>query len=180
MAIAHKEQELIRNFLAGDADAYDTISVWITTVLELRSWHGSIRAARDDIRQEVLVSLVHNFKNKKYRGLGLKTYVSSITKFTCLKTFDRMPEGSEIEKNVKDEKSSTLENIVRDEEYAAVRKGLSRLNDRCRKILALRYHDDLDHGRIADILGIRPEASRQWLKRCLDKLRKMVGRENSL
>lgn len=180
MIKADYEQELIRGFLAGESRACDMVNAWITAVLEFRSWHLSIRAARDDIRQEVLMALIENFRQKKYKGLGLKTYVSSVTKFTCLKAFDRRPSETIDEQSVNDEKSSSLEEIIRNEEHCAVGKALRQLSEKCRKILALRFHNDLSHNQIARILDIKVAMSRQWLKRCLDRLRELVPRENSV
>lgn len=168
------EKELIRSFLGGESAAYKTISEWITTVLGLRGWHYSIRSAHDDIRQEVLIALTENFRNNRYQGRGLKTYVSSITKFICLKAYDRHPADSLESRDLPDEGASELENMVRNEEYRAVRKAISRSGEKCRKLLAMRYYTERSHNQIAETLRITPEASRQWLKRCLDKIRKMV------
>jgi DNA-directed RNA polymerase specialized sigma24 family protein len=47
-------------------------------------------------------------------------------------------------------------------------------------MLALRYYKNLNHNEIARILGIRAPTSRQWLKRCLDRLRKVLRADNKL
>lgn len=178
--MADNEHELIHGFLAGESGAYNTINSWITSILELRSWHISIQAASDDIRQEVLVALTQNFRQNKYKGLGLKTYISSVTKFTCLKAFDRRFVAPTTENENDDCGPTALDEIVRNEEYHAVKYAFLQLNKKCRKMLALRFHNDLDHNRIAGIFGIKVEASRQWLKRCLDRLRELVPGELSV
>jgi RNA polymerase sigma factor (sigma-70 family) len=172
--MADNERELIRGFLAGESPAYNTVDSWITSILSFRSWHHSIRAAKDDIRQEVLVALTENFRNNKYKGLGLKTYVSSVTKFICLKAYDRHPVDSLESRDIPDVGNSELENIVRDEEFSVVREAISRSGERCRKMLAMRFYRELNHNQIAGTLQITSETSRQWLKRCLDKIRKLV------
>lgn len=172
--MADCEHELIHGFLAGESGAYNTINSWITSILELRNWHVSIQAARDDIRQEVLVALMENFRQNKYKGLGLKTYISSVTKFICLKAFDRRSAAATPENDIDDCKPTALDEIVRNEEYHAVKSAFLGLNEKCRKILALRFHNDMDHNGISKIFDITVEASRQWLKRCLDRLRELV------
>jgi RNA polymerase sigma factor (sigma-70 family) len=174
------EQELIRGFLAGESQAFTTVNSWINNVLNLRGWHHSIREARDDTRQEVLIALTENFRNNKYKGKGLKTYVSSVTKFTCLKAFDRRTVVDIEDQNLTNKNPSALEDLIEDENYASIKDALWKLNDKCRKLLALRFFRDLDHNRIAGTLKITTVASRQWLKRCLDKLRELVYREDSL
>jgi RNA polymerase sigma factor (sigma-70 family) len=175
-----EEQELIRDFLAGGATAFNKINSWISNILNLRNWHRSIREAGDDIRQEVLIALTENFRNNKYKGLGLKTYVSSITKFRCLKAYDRRTTVDVEDQELAGDNPSTLEDLIQDEDYANIKAVLRRMNDKCRKMLALRFYRELDHNEIARILKITAVASRQWLKRCLDKLRELVYREDSV
>lgn len=178
--MADYEHELIHGFLAGESGAYETINSWITSILNLRNWHVSIQAASDDIRQEVLVALTENFRQNKYKGLGLKTYISSMTKFICLKAFDRRSAAATTENETDDCGPTALDEIVRNEEYHAVKNAFLQLNEKCRKTLALRFHNDMDHSQIAGVFGVTVETSRQWLKRCLDKLRDLVPREFSV
>lgn len=178
--MADYEQELIQGFLNGESGAYNTITTWITTVLNLRGWHGSIHEARDDIRQEALIALTENFRNNKYKGLGLKTYVSSVTKFLCLKAYDRNPMDTLEGREIPDDNPPKLETMVRHEEFKVVGDALLQINDRCRQMLALRFHKQLDHSEIAKTLEITVATSRQWLKRCLDKLRELVKKDFSM
>jgi len=174
------EQELIRGFLAGESGACNTVIAWVTTVLSFRGWHASIHAARDDIRQEALIALTENLRNNKYKGMGLKTYVSSITKFLCLKAYDRHPAESLEGREIPDGRPPELETMIRNEDYSVIREALLRINEKCRKILALRFHKQLDHSQIARTLEISAATSRQWLKRCLDKMRELIKEDNSL
>jgi RNA polymerase sigma factor (sigma-70 family) len=173
------EKELIRGFLAGESKTYTTINSWINTILNARSWHHSITTAKDDIRQEVLVALTENFRKGQYKGLGLKAYVSSMTRFICLKAYDKHT-AVDIEKTeLISGNPSALENMVNSEKYDIIKTSFWKLNHKCQKLLALKFYRELDHNRIAKILKITVVTSRQWLKRCLDKLREEVFRENS-
>ena len=109
----NQERELVAGFLAGEARAYEAICSWIDAVLGLRSWHSSIRAARDDLRQEILMILTDNLKKDKYRWKGLKTYVTSVTKFTCLKSYDRRQQtlGSNCEQEEESTSSGALDAV---------------------------------------------------------------------
>jgi RNA polymerase sigma factor (sigma-70 family) len=173
------EQELICDFLAGKSGAFATIVSWINSVLNLRAWHYSIQEARDDIRQEVLIALTENLRNDKYQGLGLKTYISSITKFMCLKAFDRHTVVDIESQNLMTDNPSALDELIKSEHYSGLKEMLWSLNERCQKLLVLRFYRELGHKEIGRILKITSVASRQWLKRCLDKLREAVYRENS-
>lgn len=174
------EHDLICGFLAGDREAHRVIARWIETILNLRSWHWTIRAGREDIMQEVLLALTGNLREGKYRGQGLKTYVSSMTKFNCLRVYDRHSSDSRREDAAEVAGRTPFEELVKTEELAAIQRAITALSYRCRRMLVLRYRKNLDHNEIARILAIRPTASRQWLKRCLDRLRKALGTDNKL
>ncbi len=174
------ERELINGFLDSEPVAHNTINSWITAVLSLRSWHSSIRAARDDIRQEVLMALTENLRRHRYKGKGLKTYVCSITKYTCLKVYDRSVRAATGEQGTNEHVPSTLEKLIRDEELRAVRHAVRQLKLRCRKLLAMRYYNSMSHAQIADAFGIAAETSRQWLKRCLDRLRELADKTKNV
>ncbi len=174
------ERELIRGFLAGESGACSTVSTWITAVISLRGWHSSIQAAHDDIRQEALIALTENFRNNKYKGMGLKSYISSVTKFLCLKAYDRHPAETLEGREISDDSPSELEIMIKNEENRAVGDALLRINERCRRILACRFYKQLDHRQIARVFQISVETSRQWLKRCLDKLRDLTKENISL
>jgi len=177
---AEYEQEMIQGFLAGKPEAYRTVDNWVTTVLNLRGWHASIHEARDDIKQETLIALTENLRNNKYKGMGLKTYVSSITKFLCLKAYDRRPVEPLDGKEISDNRPPELDLMIQSEEHQFVRNALLQLNDKCRKMLALRYYRDMDHSQIARIMKVTAATSRQWLKRCLDKARELAKNDISL
>lgn len=177
---AKRESDLIEGYLEGERAAYDALNSWITAVLNLRSWHNSIREARDDIRQEVLTALVKNFRQNKYKGKGLKTYVSSVTKYTCLKAYDRTVHVDDSQADPPSDEPSALEGLVEYEKLSEVRSAVKQLSFKCRKMLALRFYNDMSHNNIASRLGITVETSRQWLKRCLDKLRSLAGGTNRL
>jgi RNA polymerase sigma factor (sigma-70 family) len=180
MPRATLERDLIEGFLAGEKNAYETVNAWVSSVLNLRSWHWTIRAARDDIKQEVLAILTENFAGHKYRGEGLRSYVSSVTKFTCLKAFDNKV-ASPLTTDISDPgEVSALDKLVRTEELLQVRRFLRQLDSKCRKILVLRYYKDLSHKQIAGDFGIDVATSRQWLKRCIDKIRNCLQKENKM
>ena len=180
MNLKAAESKLINGFLEGRRENYSIIEKWISSVLVLPGWHGSIIAARDDIQQQVLIILTENFRAGKYRGLGLKTYVSRITKFTCLKVYDRSEPTESLVTEPESGNPSPVEEILTGERWAVLRKVISELEYRCRRILALRYYKNLDHKEIAEKLKTTPGASRQWLKRCLDKARILANKLENL
>lgn len=174
------ERTLIGRFLDNDRQALEEILTWIDNVLNLRSWHWSIRAVRDDVRQDVLLALTGNFQAGKYRGDGLKSYVSSVTKFTCLKAYDRCVPAPVTEGELVDPETLPLERLENKEQLAVVRKAFGKLESRCRRVLTLRFFRDLEHQEIARQLSVPVGTSRQWLKRCLERLRKLAYDSESL
>lgn len=168
------EKGIIDGFLAGEPSAYDTINSWISTVLDRRSWHRSIRIARNDIKQEVLVALTENFRNNKYNWQGLKSYIRVITKNKCLQAYGQSVEIDSDRTNHSRDIPSALEIMVRDEECHIIKKALLQLNRKCQKMIAFRFYNHLDHNEIAKTFNISVEASRQQLKRCMDRLRELT------
>jgi len=174
MAKQELEKQLIDGFLSGHNDAYRTINGWMSEVLNRRGWHSTIRAAKDDIRQDVLAILIDSFKNNKYRWKGLKTYVTRVTKFTCLRTYDRRKQVTVSEEHPDTTQAPALDRLISDEEHSTLRRALHELDDRCRKVLVLRFGKGMDHNKMAQALKVPAGTSRQWLKRCLDKLRELA------
>jgi len=174
------ERTLIDRFLENDRKTLNEIMSWIDGVLNLRRWHWSIRAAKEDIRQEVLLALTGNFRSGKYRGDGLKSYVSSITKFSCLKAYDRSVPVPIDETEHVDAGTLPLEIMEKTEALSHLRRAFGKLEARCRRVLVLRFFREWEHEKIARLLDIPVGTSRQWLKRCLDRLRKLAGDLNGV
>jgi RNA polymerase sigma-70 factor (ECF subfamily) len=59
-------------------------------------------------------------------------------------------------------------------ERDAVRAALSRLPAKDREVIALKFHADLSHAEIADVLGISPTNAGTLLHRAMTKLREAV------
>ena len=59
-------------------------------------------------------------------------------------------------------------------ERDAVRAALSRLAAKDREVIALKFHADLSHAEIADVLGISPTNAGTLLHRAMTKLREAV------
>ncbi len=169
--IREDEKKLVDAFLLGDRAAYKTINAWISDVLRLRSWNAVIRSSADDICQDVVIALMDNFRNDKYRGEGLKTYVSTVTKYKCLNVYDRRIQTDPVDDNIGSNEPNPEQELVNSERYSIIREVLEKLEYRCRRVLALRYYRDLGHEDIAKRLKINVATARQWLKRCLDKAR---------
>jgi len=56
----------------------------------------------------------------------------------------------------------------------AVREALSKLPAKDREVIALKYHADLSHAEIADVLGVSPSNAGTLLHRAMTKLREAV------
>ncbi len=170
------EARLIEGFLKGEREAFATVDAWISAVLALPGWHASIQSSADDIKQQVLMALTENLRRGKYQGKGLKTYVSRMVRYTCLKVYDAHHHHQPIHEDFKSDNPTPAEELAANERWSILKKVIARLQYRCRRILVLRYYKKLDHNKIADALGISGGASRQWLRRCLDTARNLVKR----
>ena len=67
--------------------------------------------------------------------------------------------------------------VERAEEFAAVRRGIARLNEREREIIRLAYFDELDGDAMAAMLGCSRNSVYVRLHRALEKLERIVSDE---
>ena len=68
---------------------------------------------------------------------------------------------------------------IRRERTQLLERAIAELSDDLREVLVLRVHGELDHDRIAETLGIRPDAARKRYSRALAEVREKMRRWES-
>jgi RNA polymerase sigma factor (sigma-70 family) len=174
------EKKIINGFLAGNNEEYKIVESWISTVLHLSSWHYTIKANKNDILQNVLIILIENFRNNKYQWRGLKTYVSTITKFNCLKIYDKNSNIETLENEPVSGNPNAEEKIIDNERWELLKRVIEKMDNNCRKMFVFRYYNKLGHNDIAERLNTSAATSRQWLKRCLDRAKNLAREMENL
>jgi len=146
----------------------------------------------EDCVQDVFIELIRSLP--KFRGeASLNTFVVRLTKNRCVSLIRRKTAQKRVREEVgyvlEERKGTTDEPIALavadgpgpDEEYlaqeeaGAILEGLGQLNEDCQVILRLRYYEDRSYHEICDSLSLPLGTVCSRLKRCLERLRKVLA-----
>ena len=171
------DRDTIHDFVNGRSPGYDAVASWVDTTIYHHGWGH--RVDRDDIRQDALSVLLRNFRNFRFEGGSLKSYVQTTCKNCCLQALRKSykHEHESIEKaNMVESGDDPSEYVERLEEYKEFLKVFTRIPSPCKRILVLRYVKSLDYSEIARRLNISEGLARVRAKRCLDRAQKTAGK----
>ena len=189
------DARLVQGCVEGQAACWDLL---------YRRFHGHVRrvvawprwrltpAEVDDCVQEVFIELVRALRG--FRGdAALGTFVTRLAKNRCVSHIRRKTAqkrageelGYALEERKGGEEEPTAiavdgaplpeEQLVAREEAAGVLRGLRELSDDCQTILRLRYFNDCAYDEICTRLSLPLGTVCSRLKRCLDRLRKVLA-----
>jgi len=185
-----EDEELIKAFLDGDRDAFESLVLrHEKSVCNLIHSITRNPSYVDDIAQEIFWKVYLNLK--KFKGKSsFKTWLYRITVNECLKELRRATSSKKLRAKLADEKSglSSISNEVIDkkEEQDKIRELVNSLSHLHRTILFLRYNEGLSVKEMAQILncpsgtvGSRLHNARNELKDLLLPFMKERGEDNS-
>ena len=165
------EKLCISQFLNGEQN--NPIDKIVVQTVHFKGW-GSIET--EDVIQNTRLALLKNFNEGEYRGEGLKTYVQRIAEIQCLLELRRHYKE---EKYVVKESEPMIEepdpnpgpetDLIENERREKGIKILKSLDKLCRKLLFLRFYNDLSFSQIAQRLSISEVNARVSVHRCLKK-----------
>jgi RNA polymerase sigma-70 factor (ECF subfamily) len=178
------ESEAIARVLAGERDAFDVLLQRHTAPL-LACLNAAL-ANREDAREVLQETWLRAF-----RGLAqvreptrLRAWLLSIALNLARARHRR---GLERERGLEDEPAEAgadlaadrAEELVHDEELAALRARMASLPARQREVVELRVNQELSHAEIAALLGISAEASRANYYQGLQGLKHALARRGT-
>lgn len=189
------DDRLIAGCVSGDARCWDAL---------YRRYYGHVRrvvawprwrftpSEVEDYTQEVFLELVRSLPS--FRGeASMSTFLTRLAKNRCVSQIRRKTAQKRVREEVgyllEERKGATEEPIAlaisRDpspadevlalEEAAEILKGLQTLNPDCQAILRLRYYQDMSYDEICTSLGLPLGTVCSRLKRCLERLKKVMA-----
>jgi RNA polymerase sigma-70 factor (ECF subfamily) len=171
LGTSHKDDErIVEAFLSGSEKECRIIRQWISRVVQLNSW--GLNAYSDDIAQDVMIKLYDNLKDAKFRFVSsLKTYISRITKFTCIDYLRRY--SSHEQKEVELPEIPSDDDPERDLEQRQEKEILWRIyrlmSSECRDLWKMIFWENLSYLQIAQQLSIREGTVKSRFARCKEK-----------
>lgn len=185
----HADRELIDRCLSGSeqawTDFYNRYHPLIEAVVKKQA-RSSTRDVREDLVQEVYKSLVEALARYDGHSSSLRTFVSTVAQRTCIDCWRGGSRKSRTGKNepVEHHDNANPDHVVLesqgdppDEQVAQaeyvnlLRIALSRLSEKCRELLNLRFFAALTHKAIADKLGEKENTVNVQMIRCIAHLR---------
>ncbi len=195
---ADTERRLVQRCIAGDNAAwnefFETYNRTIYHVARSRKW-GFQPDEAEDAAQDIAEEIVKSLETFEFKS-SVRTFVFRIAANTCIarlrkqralkRSADADPValdtvgGAEFEEAVQasDEKHLSPEEALGDAQRASVvRDRLRSLSETCRRIIRLRYWNELSFAEIAAIMKAKENTVIVQMKRCLMRLAKSVNRE---
>jgi len=170
------EEGCISDFIKGVPHNY--IDKLITTAVNFNGWGGNFQ--KEDVLQNIRLALLKNFKEGKYRGEGLITYVSRIAKIQCIVEIRQQYQKqkyqeqlSELALEQPDPNPGQLLEMMEQEKKEIGSKILMALDKPCFKMLILRYLNGFSFQEIGQQLAVTEVNARVILLRCLKKAREL-------
>ena len=166
---------LIAGFLQGELSAMRTIAGWAETVARYEAWGFE---SPEDVVQATMLALVTNFRDGRFAGGNLRSYVRRIAKNYCVTSYRKM--RSRGEHVSLDDLTSGLAAVpaqIDGEDKVSLEAVLDELDDGCRRIVLLAYVQGHTRHEIARQMDISVEAARVRLFRCLQRARAIAQGE---
>lgn len=167
---------LILEYIKGRPEALQEIGRWIAKSADSRHW--GLHNHRDDIFQEVHARLHRNLVGDKFRrGSSLKTYVSQITKYTCIEFLKKKIRYSAVDLDaveVVDTNPDPEQILEAAEKRELAAEALAGLPKGCRQLFEMIFERKIPYQQISRLLDVAEGTvkSRAW--RCRDLLMKKL------
>jgi len=192
------EKSLVERCRSGDREAWDllfeTHYPTISAVASWRKWRFQPED-QEDIIQEILAEVVKAL-NSFEQACSLSTFVHRISVNTCITCLRRKaalkrrssqlqtpldmvgsgddPGAVQLKANPE---SGPEELLLAKERVSFLRNALAALEERCKELITLRYLMELSFAEIAERTGAKTNTLVVQLKRCLNRLFKMIEGE---
>jgi RNA polymerase sigma factor (sigma-70 family) len=177
--------DLLRRCRRGDERAWGTlVAHFQNLVYSIPRRMGMTEEDSGDVFSNTFLALLKSL-DRIENAKTLPKWLSVTASRECLRHKRFRARGGEqegeergLDEIVADEEASAEENAVISVEADLVRQGLSKLNEKCRNLLALLFlEEDVSYQDVSDRLGIPMGAIGPTRSRCLDKLRQELASE---
>ncbi len=163
--------EIVEGFLAGDRDATGTVRSWIHDVARHSAW-GAPELVEDGAAEATL-KLLMLLRAGNFRGeSSLRTFASRVARYTMIDMLRRRRRTAELitEETVPRPTVTDLEqDYVARERMELFGRIVTLLDDKCRKLWELIFHDLLPYKEIAAQQGITITAVKMRAYHCKEQ-----------
>ena len=174
------EAELIRRAQEGDGEAFRALmegyrqTLFGTAYLLTRDHHLA-----EDLVQEALIRIWQGLPKLRSDG-SFKAWLARVVVNVAMskhrrKRLDETPMDDAFLEPA--DAGAVEDDVLREEERAALRRGIERLREDHRQVLVLRYYSELSLQEIAEALGCRQGTVKSRLHRALHQLGKVLNGE---
>jgi len=167
-------EAVVNGFLKGNSVQFSIINTKILQYLYHQNFGSDVD--RDEIASEVVEILYNNLRDKKFRGSTIaefNVYIYTTVKFRIFRALRRRSRVCYTDKGldlVKDDKSDPEDRTSAKE---LVEKVLMAIDDRCRKLLHLKFLESWSDQEIADSIKKTKNATSTAISRCLKKVQEL-------
>jgi len=135
------------------------------------------REIAEDIAASVFEDALKNIRRVRWQGKPLIAWLYRLAVRRVADFYRQRQRDDSFDDLTLASRDNPSEAVERADEYAAVRRGLAKLNPRDREIIQLTFFDELDGATIAAMLGCSRNNVYVRLHRALEKLAKVVSNE---
>jgi len=165
------DREIIDGFLKNDPSAYRIISEWVYSAVLANSYRTSLSV--DDIAGDTICKVLINLREGSFRfDSTLKTYVQRIARYTLIdavRSNRTTTNNNEVLDTIPDPSPNPLSAFESAEEQRLFRRVLSGIDEPCRTLWKLIFHDELPYNAVARKLGLTEGAVKTRVHRCKEK-----------
>lgn len=173
------DEELVQACLEGEEAAWEELlNRYARLIYTIPLRFGFSQPVADEIFQEVcliLLEKLHTLKNRQ----RLASWLMTITRRVCIHRYRSNPSTlmQDIQDVVVEHPARVEESVIRDEERYMLQEALSRLDERCRRLLTLLFLDEsgISYQEIAEMLDMPLGSIGPTRSRCLQKLRRVIA-----
>jgi len=135
------------------------------------------REIAEDIAASVFEDALKNIRRVRWQGKPLIAWLYRIAARRIADFYRQHRRDDSFDDLTLASRDNPSEAVERADEYAAVQRGLAKLNPRDREIIQLTFFDEVDGATIAAMLGCSRNNVYVRLHRALEKLAKVVSNE---
>lgn len=172
------DPQLIRDCLAGKAEAWDTlVETYGRLVYSIPRRYGMSESDADDVTQAVFTILFRKLDTLK-DNTRLSAWLITTTHRECWRVGKRGESAAAVEEAIADLAEPAPEDAIRWEHAHLVRLALRELGGRCEQLLRRLFyaHSEPDYQRISEDLGMPVGSIGPTRARCFNKLRPILER----
>ncbi|MBM3300714.1 MAG: sigma-70 family RNA polymerase sigma factor [Deltaproteobacteria bacterium] len=185
----HQDAQLVKECLQGSETAWNEFYGRLDGLIRIvvkRQFKALPHYSEDDMVQSVYLKLVTSLRSYDARQSSLRSFVGMVAKRACIEHLRKVTAASRhawtnpVEHHDGDDEGAVMLTstfqppdgyLETAEQVNILSLALNRLKGSCRELIRLRFHMDLSHAKISEMLGKKEHAVNVQIIRCLAQLK---------